>query len=273
LNDVNTIVTDSAAGILGAPLTSVEHGHIGDVEVAAKFLLFDSFSGSTTRRLAHSGGLRARLSVGAAYRFANGLRGSPNNFVDLGTGDGTPDIELRGYFDLVFGRRFWWSSVVRYGMPREDTATVRIADSTVFGFPAAYREQTVTLARGKYLEAEWSPRLVLNDFFAVAGHYSFRRSDEDAYSGTFAVTDLSGNERTLDAASLGAFTGIEEHRAGFALSYSTIAAYATRRSGTPVEVTLTVSRVISGAGVPADTRAGFMLRWYHRTLGGNGLRN
>ncbi|MEW5917104.1 MAG: hypothetical protein AB1762_11895 [Gemmatimonadota bacterium] len=272
LNDVNAILTDSAAGIVAEPLASVEHGHVGDVEVAAKLLLFDSFSGSTIRRLTHEGGMRARLSVGAAYRFANGMKAAPGNFADLGTGDGTPDIELRGYFDLVFGKRFWWSSVVRYGMPREDTATVRIADSTSFGFPAAYREHTVTLARGTYLEAEWSPRLVLNDFFAVAGYYSYRRSDEDSYRGSFSVTDLSGNTRTLDAASLGAFSDLEEQRAGFALSYSTLAGYAARRSGAPIEVTLMLSRVIGGAGVPADTRAGFTLRWYHRTFGANGLR-
>jgi len=272
LSDVNTFLTDSASGILAGPLESVEHGHIGDVEVSAKFLLYDGFQGRTSRRLARVDGIKARLAIGAAYRFANGMTSSPNNFADLGTGDGAPDIEARGYLDVVFGNRLWWSSVVRYGVPRSDTATLRIPDTTAFGFPAAYRLQNVNRTRGKYLEAEWSPRLVLNDFFAVAGYYRYRRSERDAYSGSFSVTDLSGNTRTLDASALGVFSETQEHRAGLALSYSTIAGYAARRSAVPLELTLLLVRAVRGVGVPAETQASLSVRWYHKLLGPNELR-
>ncbi len=270
--DVNTIMVDPAIGILAQPLANVEHGHLGDIEVSAKLLLFDSFQGSTLRRLAPTSGIKARLSVGGAYRFATGIRAAPDNFADLGTGDGTPDIEARGYLDVIMGSRFWWSTVVRYGMPRADTATVRIADSTAFSFPAAYREQNATLTRGTYLEAEWSPRLVLNDFFALAGYYRYRRSEKDEYTGTFSVTDLTGTTRTLDAAAFGAFTDTQEHRAGIALSYSTIADYAARRARLPLELTLLLSRVVRGAGVPSDTQAALSVRWYHKVFGTNSLR-
>ncbi|MGQ0640071.1 MAG: hypothetical protein ACT4P6_04745 [Gemmatimonadaceae bacterium] len=272
LMDVNAILSDSASGILAAPLESVEHGHLGDVEVSAKFLLYDGFQGRTSRRLARVDGVKARLSVGAAYRFATGMPASPNGFADLGTGDGTPDIEARGYLDVVVGNRFWWSTVVRFGFPQPDTVTVRIPDANAFGLPAAYRRHNVERARGKYLEAEWSPRLVLNDFFAVAGYYRYRRSDTDNYAGTFNVTDLSGNTQTLDASSLGAFTDTQEHRTGFALSYSTIAGYAARRSGVPLELTLLIARVVRGAGVPAEAQAAFSVRWFHKVLGPNELR-
>jgi hypothetical protein len=272
LAGVNAILADSAFGILAQPLESVEHAHVGDVEVSAKVLLYDGFQGRTSRRLASVDGLKARLSVGAAYRFATGMTASPNRFADLGTGDGTPDIEARGYLDIVFGNRFWWSTVVRYGLPRSDTVTARIPDTTSFGFPAAYRLQNVERTRGKYIDAELSPRLVLNDCFAVAGYYRFRKSNRDEYSGTFQTADLLGAAQTLDAAALGAFTDLEEHRAGLALSYSTIAGYAARRSGVPLELTLLLSGVVRGAGVPADMQAGFTLRWYHKVFGPNNLR-
>ncbi|MGH7710354.1 MAG: hypothetical protein ACREOG_03670 [Gemmatimonadaceae bacterium] len=272
LGDFNSILSDSAFGIIAAPMASVEHGHLGDIEVGAKFLLYDGVGARTSQRLARVRGVKARLSVGAAYRFANGMTAAANNFADLGTGDGTPDIEARGYLDVVVGNRLWWSAVVRYGLPRSDTATVRLPDSSGFSFPAVYRQQTVTLTPGRYLEAEWSPRLVLNDFFAVAGYYRYRRVDKDQYSGVFTVTDVNGNTRTLDASTLGTFIDTEEHRAGFALSYSTIAGYAARRSGVPLELTLLLTRVVTGAGVPADTRAGLTVRWYHKVFGPNNLR-
>jgi hypothetical protein len=270
--DVNTIVTDSAVGIIAQPLANLESGHLGDIEVSAKLLLFDSFQGSTSRRLAPSSGVKARLSVGAAYRFATGARAAPDNFVDLGTGDGIADLEARGYLDVILGNRFWFSSVVRYGMPRTDTATARIADTTAFSLPAAYRQQNATLARGTYLEAEWAPRLVLNDFFALAGYYRYRRTERDEYTGTFPVNDLTGAARTLDAASLGAFTDTQEHRAGIALSYSTIASYATRRARLPLELTVLLTRVVQGAGVPIDTQAALSVRFYHKVFGPNNLR-
>jgi hypothetical protein len=272
LNDVNRILTDSSTGILALPLESVEHGHVGDIELSAKFLLYDGFANLTSRRLARVDGVKARLAVGGAYRFASGMTAAPNSFADLGTGDGTPDIELRGYLDVVIGNRFWWSSVVRYGLPRSDTVTLRIPDTTALGFPAAYRQHNVTRTRGKYLEAEWSPRLVLNDFFGVAGFYRYRSTERDDYSGTFSVTDLGGQPRTLDAAALGAFTDTEEHRAGVALSYSTVAGYAARRSGVPLDVTLLLTRVVRGAGVPGDTQAAVAVRWYHKLFGPNNLR-
>ncbi len=272
LNDVTAILSDSAFGIAAAPLESAEHGHLGDVEVGAKVLLYDGFHARASQRLARVSGMKARIAVGAAYRFANGLTAAPNSFADVGTGDGSPDIEARGYVDLVVGNRFWQSAVVRYGVPRTVTPAVRIGDPSTPSFPALYRAQRVTRTAGPYLEAELSPRLVLNDFFAVAGHYRYRRTDADRYTGVFTVTDLSGNTRTLDAASLGAFTNTEEHRAGIAFSYSTVAAYAGRRSGAPLEFTLLLARVVSGAGVVDASTAALTARWYHRVFGPNNLR-
>ena len=272
VGDLNTVLSDSAFGVIAQPLGSAEHGHVGDIEVGAKFLLYDSFNASTSRRLARGTGLKVRLAAGAAYRFATGMTMAPNAFTDVGTGDGAADIEARGYLDLVFGDRFWQSAVVRVGMPQSYTTTVRIPDSGAFSFPAAYREQLVTREPGSYFEAEWSPRLVLNDFFAVAGNYRYRRAEADNYAGTFNVTDLSGAPLTLDAATLGAFSEIEEQRAAIALSYSTVGAYAARRSAAPLELTLALARVLGGAGIPATTEVNLTLRVYHKVFGANNLR-
>jgi hypothetical protein len=252
-------------------LGSVEHGHVGDIEVAVKFLLYDGFHAVTSRRLARVQGVVARVAVGAAYRFANGTTAAPSNFADLGTGDGSPDIEARGFVDLVVGNRFWQSAVVRYGVPSAATRTVRVPDLNTPSIPALYRTQQVTRTPGPYMEVELSPRLVLNDYFAVAGNYRYRRSDADKYTGAFTVTDLSGNTRTLDATSLGAFTETWENRAGIALSYSTVAPYATRRSGAPVELTLLLSRALRGAVVPDAAIVSLSARWYTKIFGPNNL--
>ncbi len=271
LNDVGTILSDSSFGLGAAAIGSTEHGHVGDIEVGGKVLLYDGFAASTSRRLARNSGVKLRLAVGAAYRFATGTTASPSNFTDIGTGDGTADIEARGYLDLVVGNYFWQSAIVRYGIPMSDTVTMRIPDPAAPVFPAAYREQVVNRDPGKYIEAEWNPRLVLNDFFAIAGQYRYRHKDVDVFSGTFNVTDPSGNPVTLDAATLGPFSDAEEHRAGVALSYSTVAAYA-RRSGAPLELTLLLTRVVRGAGVPATTNVALSARWYTKIFGPNNLR-
>ncbi|MGQ0539255.1 MAG: hypothetical protein ACT4R6_09940 [Gemmatimonadaceae bacterium] len=272
--DAAAIFADSAVGILGAPFESVEHGHLGDIELAGKLLLFDGFGGSTLRRLEPGAGLRARVAVGAAYRLANGLTVAPNAFTDIGTGDGVPDVELRGYVDIMVGDRFWQSAVVRYGMPRPDKPLVRIpdADGTGAVFPGRFREQRVERRSGSYLDAEWSPRLVLNDFFAVAANYRFRRAADDEYRGVFSVTDPAGNTRTVDAATLGASSGIEEQRVAVALTYSTVSAYARRRSGAPLELTLAFAQALSGAGVARSERVSLTARWYHKIIGANNMR-
>lgn len=271
LNDVSTILSDSSFGIAAAPLASSELGHVGDIEVSGKLLLYDGFAATTSRRLARNSGVKLRLAVGAAYRFATGTTVSPSSFADFGTGDGIPDIEARGYFDLIVGNHFWQSAVVRYGIPTGDTVTMRIADPAAPFFPAAFREKVVSRTPGKYLEAEWNPRLVLNDFFAIAGQYRYRHKDADDFTGAFNVTDLSGNPVTLDASTLGAFSATDEHRAGVALSYSTVAAYA-RRSGAPLEFTLLLTRVVRGTGVPATTNVALTARWYSKIFGPNNLR-
>jgi hypothetical protein len=272
LNDHSAILSDSAFGIAAAPLGSVEHGHVGDMEIAAKFLLYDGFNATTSRRLARGTGVKARVALAAAYRFANGTTAAPDNFADLGTGDGSPDVEGRAFVDLVVGNRYWQSIVVRYGVPFTVRLPTRIDDPSTRSFPGFYRRQEVWRTPGPYVEAELSPRLVLNDFFAVAGNYRYRRSDADQYSGVFTVTDLSGNQRTLDAAPLGAFSATEEHRAGLALSYSTLAAYASRRSFAPLELTLLLTRAVGGAGVPAASTVTLNARWYHKLFGPNNLR-
>ena len=271
LNDVGTILSDSTFGVAAGPIASTEHGHVGDIEVGGKLLLYDGFAASTARRLAQNSGVKLRLAVGAAYRFATGTTATPSNFTDIGTGDGTADIEARGYLDLVIGNHFWQSAVVRYGVPMSDTVTMRIPDPANPLFPEAFRERVVDRKPGKYMEAEWNPRLVLNDFFAVAGQYRYRHKDVDSFTGTFNVTDASGNPITLDAAALGPFSDAEEHRAGLALSYSTVAAYA-RRSGAPLELTLLVTRVVRGAGVPATNTVALSARWYTKIFGPNNLR-
>lgn len=271
LNDIGTILSDSSFGIAAGAIGSTEHAHVGDIEVGGKVLLYDGFAGLTSRRLARNSGVKLRLALGGVYRFATGSTASPGNFTDIGTGDGTADIEGRGYFDLIVGNHYWQSVIVRYGISASDTVTRRIPDPAAPIFPAAFREQVVDRKPGKYIEAEWNPRLVLNDFFAIAGQYRYRRKDVDVFSGIFNVTDPSGKPVTLDASTLGLFSDSEEHRAGVALSYSTVAAYA-RRSGAPLELTLLLTRVVRGVGVPAVNSVSITARWYHKIFGPNNLR-
>lgn len=272
LTDAQTVLTDPRFGVAADPLQTVERSHIGDIEIGAKFLLLDSFRARGQDRLTPSG-LNWRASVGANLRLGTGQTDSPQNFVDVGTGDGQTDVEMRGFFDVLYGSRFWTSVIGRYGIQLADELVVRISDRPEQRLTAAYRQQKVQRNLGDYWEFEANPRFALSDYVGLMAHYLYRYKAEDRYTGTFAIDSATTGfgPVTLDARTLNLETERMEHRLGGGISFSTVAAFTRGKAKIPLEVTYFHFQTTKGAGgsQPKIFSDQVQVRLYTRIFGGN----
>ena len=267
LGDFQTIVTDETFGIRALPFSTVEIKKIGDVELGAKLLLFDSFGGGIPQRIEPSG-VKYRLAVGGVYRLGTGQLESADDLNDIGTGDAQTDIEGSLFTDVLFGSRVWVSAVARYGVQQADAQPRRIPSVPGEPFPAFYRRQTVTRDLGDYISAEVTPRYAVTDALLVSASYRYYSKPEDAHTGSFQVQDLEGHDVTIEASALDAGTARTEQRILGALTYSTMAAYYRGGASIPLEVSYTLGRTTSGSGNVAQSMTHALgLRVYARLFG------
>jgi hypothetical protein len=272
VSDAQRILTDPAFGVAADPLQTIERSHIGDIELGMKYLLFDSFVARGTDRLTPSG-INWRTAVTGVVRLPTGQQDSPDNFVDVPTGNGQTDIELRAAADILIGRHFWNSFIARYAFQLADDQFMRISDAPEKTLTALYRRQRVERDLGDYYELETNPRWVFNNYFSVTGHYMFRHKAEDQYSGTFdipaAVTGFQ--DITLNANTLNQQTEQSEHRLGFGASFSTVAPFAQGKAKIPLEITYLHWQTTRGSGgnIPKAFTDQIQLRVYTRIFGGS----
>jgi hypothetical protein len=250
-----------------APLGLVERSHIGDIELGAKLLLFDSFGGLARSRTPGRG-VGFRLAVGGLARLGTGQAERPDDILDIGTGDGQTDIEGNAAADIVIGRRLWASVVARYGVQMADERRVRIPDVGRDPFLGSYREQTVSRDLGDYMEVQATPRYVYNDYISASVSWTYRRKAQDTYTGTFSVNGPQNTPVALDASILGADTEQTEQRVGGGASFSTLRAYDRGRARIPLEVQLLHWQTVSGSGyVAKQFSTQIQLRYYTRLFG------
>jgi hypothetical protein len=271
VRDAQTILTNPAFGIQAAPLQSVSRSHIGDIDLGAKFSVFDTFGGSSEARMSPTG-VNFRAAVGGMFRFPSGQIESPDNFIDLGTGRGAPAIEGRLYSDLLLGSHFWESFVLRYNHPFSDKETMRILDRPNEELAPLYRRQSVDRQLGSVLEFETAPRFVVNSFFAVSAWYMYRHKQADDYSGTFTIPAATTGfaDVTLDASTLNLETEQTEHRFGGGISFSNLYSFEQGKAKLPFEVTYLHWQTMGGSGgnQPKFFTDQIQLRLYARLFGG-----
>ena len=270
--DAQTILTNAAFGINGEPLQTVERSGIGDVELGAKLQLWDSMRDRGLDRLTSPPGLHFRTSVGANFRFGTGDPDLPQNFADVGTGNGQNDLELRAFGDVVYGRHLFTSVIARYGIQFADKLEMRIFDAPERALTAGWRQHEVERNLGDYYELEANQRVVMNDWFSVTGHYLYRHKAQDEYTGTFEIPgSMTGyGDVTLQASNLNQQTEFTEHRLGGGLSFSTVAAFQQGRFRLPLEVTYFHFQTTKGSGgnLPKVFLDQVQVRLYARILGG-----
>ncbi|MEO8909187.1 MAG: hypothetical protein ABI408_03045 [Gemmatimonadaceae bacterium] len=268
--DAQKILTDPSFGIGADSLTSTRHSHFGDIDLGAKFSVFDSFGNTAARMSPH--GLNFRTAIGGIFRLPTSQIESPDNFIDVGTGRHAKAVEGRWFGDLGIGSHFWQSFVVRFNKPFADDQVMRILDLPNEELAPTFRRQTVHRQLGTTFEFETTPRFVVNDFFSLSAQYVYRHKAEDRYTGTFtipaAVTGYS--DVALDASTLDLETETKEHRVGGGLAYSNLYAFQQGKAKMPFEVTYLHWQTVKGWGgnQPKYFTDQIQLRLYARMFGG-----
>lgn len=257
--DFQKALIDTAFGVRADSMVSVELSRPGDIEFGAKLLVFDAFGFDAAQR-GTPGGIRTRLSLGAAYRLGSGLRDSVDHFADVGTGDGQTDIEGRAFLDVLFGRRFWASAVARYTMQQADEIVRRVPSVAHDPFPGATSRLLVSRDLGDVMSLEVSPRYVVSESFAIGGTWRYLKKSADTYAFVTAP-----NLVTPPASNLALGTEQSEQRAVVSMTYSNLAQYFRGRARSPMEVSFTVGRTLSGSGnITRSTISGLTLRVYNQ---------
>ena len=241
--DMLRIFTDPTFGIQAEPLATRTTTSIGDIEVGAMLQLFNTVRRDTLQRY----GTGIRAAVGATFRLGTGRADNPDDFVDIPSGDGQSDVELRTQWDLVLGSRFALGFGGRYVIQLPDKEIVRIIEPHQ-PFAAFWRRQEVDRDLGDVIDAQVTPRIGLGSFFSLMGQYRVRRKAEDRHTGRFDVTDDLGDPVTLDASIVDAETEQREDRVSIGLGYSTLTSAARHRSRVPLEIFLQYGESIRGSG-------------------------
>ena len=249
VSDAQRILTDGAFGFSADSLANTGHSHFGDIDIGAKFSLFDSFGGNTSARMSPHG-LNFRMAVGGIFRLPTSQIESPDNFIDVGTGRHARAVEGRWFGDLLIGGHFWQSLVVRVNKPFADDQIMRILDLPDEELAPAYRRQTVHRQLGTGVEIETTPRVVINDFFSISAQYVYRHKAQDHYTGTFTIpAAVTGSTNVnLDASTLDLETETKEHRVGGGLAYSNLYAFEQGKAKVPFEVTYLHWQTVKGWG-------------------------
>lgn len=243
LRDMLRILTDPAFGVRAEPLESRTSTSIGDIEVGASLQLVNTVRRDTLQR--YGSGLR--VLVGATFRLGTGRADNPDDFVDIPSGDGQNDVEVRTRWDLQLGTRVALGFGGRYVWQLPDREIARITGPHQ-PFAAYWRRHEVDRDLGDVIDAEVTPRIALGSFFSLMAQYRVRRKAEDRHTGRFDVTDDLGEPVTLDAAVLDAETEQREDRVSIGLGYSTLTSVARKRARIPLELFLQYGESIRGSG-------------------------
>lgn len=245
---IQQTLTDPAFEVQLDPLQTIVRTHVGDVEVAAKALLFDSFRARGTERFT-PGGVNARVAVAVGYRFPTGEASSPDNLTEIATATHQSAILLRGYTDVLLGQHFWTSVVGRYTrQPSGDVVVRYAAPGEVFPLVAA--RQPVQRQPGNVTEIEATPRWVFNDFVSVGGQYLYQHKPADSYSVMGGLINNAGATSGLDPLGFGFGTQSTAQRIGGGIAFSNAHAVQMGRSHFPFDVSYLHSETIRGANTP-----------------------
>ena len=241
--DMLRILTDPVFGLQVEPIATRVRTTLGDIEVGALLQLVNTVRRDTLQRF----GTGVRAAVGATVRLGTGRADNPDDFVDVPSGDGQNDVELRTQWEVRVGSRFALGFGGRYVLQLPDKEIVRITPPHQ-PFAAYWRRQEVDRDLGDVIDAQVTPRIGLGSFFSLMGQYRVRRKAEDRHTGRFNVTDDLGDPVTLDAATLDAETEQREDRVSIGIGYSTLTSVARSRARIPLEIFLQYGESIRGSG-------------------------
>jgi hypothetical protein len=248
------LVSDPAFGIGLDSIGTTEQTAIGDVEVGASTLLFNTFG--------RASGLRLRGVAAGVLRLGTGHTPRPSRPFDIGTGDGQTDVEARAALDAQTGRLLT-TLAATYTLQLGSVPTVRLRTT-----PGTFFDLDLPVAGsvklGNMMSARLNPRYMITPALTAGavGIVSHRGADEVAIDEA-ALSGLTAAPSRF--AGSGSFTVVS---GGVTLAYSNVASVlGTGGRDFPAEIVFTHLQTLSASDQGAEHRRrdSIELRLYFRT--------
>ncbi len=232
----------------------------GDVELSARFLLFDGFADSTA-----SPGLRSRATLTGTYRLPTGQLSLPSNPLDIATGHGT---------SAAGARLAWYTQWGRVGLAATGSYVESFGKTKTGPLPLAYgapfppsTADIYPYTPGPVMTFTVAPRIMITRLMGVNALYDYQHVAANTYTSSFAS---SGSGTQLPITPMAEVDGIATapgtlQAAGFGITYSTVSEYDRGKAALPIDVTFTHLEAISGAErMPKFFRDQIQIRLYYR---------
>ena len=244
----DSLITAVDYGIQLDSLGTTSMTTIGDVELSATALLFNTFASTS--------GVKLRAVAAGVVRFGTGHPARENRPYDVATGDGQTDFEVRGALDALTGRLLT-TVAGTYTVQTGSVATTRLpnAPGSVFGLDFPVEGST---RYGNMASARINPRYLITPalMVGVLGVGSWRGADEVTVTGFNPAGTAFGNQNSATS-----------YAGGVTLSYSNLAsAEGIGGLGFPAEIVFSHLETLgaSAAGVEKASRDAIELRIYLR---------
>ncbi len=173
--EFHSLVTDPVFGIAAThPLDKWKPlWALGDIEVRIDGRLLESGE--------PEGAHHVVAGAGAVVRLPTGMQDDPANFLDMGTGDAQPDVEVRGWMNGRWGGRLGLWADVRYGVQMKGTTERRAFDPDVT-FAPFESQLRLDWDPGDYQFLELSPWFQVAETMRLLAGYRYVRKGQDAFA-------------------------------------------------------------------------------------------
>jgi hypothetical protein len=248
----NDMLVEDGWGYGADPLSFVKYGmKFGDAEVGVRW---SALQGSSLRAV-----------LGGTVRLPTGKVDTPENFVDIGTGDHQTDVVLDAEAVWRFGSILALAGMASYTFQLGHNLERRITSHTR-PIAIAATQQLVSRNLGDYFEVGLYPTLYLSRSFVAYGsaYYYYKPTDRFDLTGAYSLpddqlpTDITGLEFETSRETLSFGAGIHY--------YSTQGRHTTKL---PIEAGIDYRTAFQGTGgmTPKVSRLTFYLRLYLRLWG------
>ena len=198
----------------------------GDIELGAKYRVLAAADYAT--------------SVAFVVRLPTGHQDSPNDLLDIPTGDHQTDIEIQAAQEVTLLHRLWLNAAVRAGWQREGTRERRVGPVSQLLLPHAALAK-LNWHPGKYAAFDVAPMYRFARPFALGFTVGYWAKQRDGYSYRSAQDSLDVATRLgapVAASVLNPGTSQRWTRIGVAMTYF----------GPDVEGSFSFERTVSGSG-------------------------
>lgn len=271
IEQLQTFITDGSYGIGGDPLGGFASvWELGDVEFFAALRLLgtdrdpaseavvadsvDFAQDSTHLDAPRPSKLGYLLGVQTTYRFGTGVAARPSNRLDIGTGDGLNDVEVKVFGRLDYGHRFRARVEGIYGIQLAGQVTSRVYERDL-PFALFATQLPRDIDPGDYRVWMIAPEVRLTPELSVGARYRSMHRAADTYD--------ENSVSAADALLLSAESEMNATHWGFGVNYWPSARSAAEGAW-PVAVTAEYLAPVSGSGgqVPRGGQMRVQLRLF-----------